>query len=198
MKELASTAAVYGDVEDIDLPILVDFLQNPLSFYGLSKQTAEKYLHLYWVNFGLEYVILRYANVYGERQGARGEGGVIDIFCKKILSDSAIQIFGDGFQTRDFIHASDVASANIQALLTSQPNRAYNISTQTEISLNNLVDLLSDLSGKKIDLQYLPPRQGDILRSVLDSSETKIGLSWSPQISLDEGLQRLLEYIKSH
>lgn len=194
----ASTAAVYGDVEETDLPIPESLPQNPLSFYGLSKQTAEKYLHLYWINFGLEYVILRYANVYGERQGAGGEGGVIDIFCKKILADAPIQIFGDGGQTRDFIHAADVAAANAQALLTSRPNQVYNISTQTEISLNNLIDLLSSLSDHKIDVRHLPPRSGDILRSVLDSSSARTHLDWQPQVTLDEGLRKLLTFIKNN
>lgn len=192
----ASSAAIYGDTQIF--PIQEDSPKDPLSFYGLSKWTEEQYLSLYWKTFGLEYVTLRYANVYGERQGAHGEGGVIDIFCKKILQGLPLAIFGDGAQTRDFIHAQDVADANVKALLTSHPNRAYNISTGVEISLNDLTQLFVDISLNPLEIQHLDAREGDILRSVLDSSAAQSNLNWRPHIALSEGLSHLIAYMKNH
>lgn len=191
----ASTAAVYGDTQNF--PIRENSPKDPLSFYGLSKWSEEQYLNLYWKTFGLEYVTLRYANVYGERQGSYGEGGVIDIFCKKILQGLPLTIFGDGCQTRDFVHAQDIADANMQALLTSQPNQAYNISTGIEISLNNLVELFTAISPTPVKAQHLAAREGDILRSVLDSSAAQSNLNWQPKVELSEGLSRLIAYMKN-
>lgn len=113
----SSTAAVYGDVSDTSLlPLKEDNVLAPTSFYGLSKLTVERYLKLYQKNYGLEYAILRFANVYGERQGLGGEGGVISIFLKKIAEGKTITIFGDGNQTRDFIYAGDIANGILAAL----------------------------------------------------------------------------------
>lgn len=192
----ASSAAIYGDTQIF--PIQEDSTKNPLSFYGLSKWTEEQYLNLYWNTFGLEYVTLRYANVYGERQGAHGEGGVIDIFCKKVLQGLPLTIFGDGKQTRDFIHAQDVADANLSALLTSYPNQAYNISTGFEISLNDLAQLFIDISPNPLNIQHLDARDGDILRSVLDSSAAQSNLNWEAKIELSKGLSNLIAYMKNY
>jgi len=192
----ASTAAIYGDTEIF--PIKEDAPKNPLSFYGLSKWTEEQYLALYQQTFGIEYVILRYANVYGERQGTKGEGGVIDIFSRKILKNEALSVYGDGEQTRDFIYAGDVAAANIKALLTSYPNRAYNISNTSECTLNELISVFGSLEKQDLAVNYLPPRTGDILRSVLDSSDAQQLLNWKPEVKLAEGLNALLTYIRTH
>lgn len=192
----ASSAAIYGDIQKF--PIKEDSPKEPLSFYGLSKWTEEQYLHLYWTTFGLEYVTLRYANVYGERQGAHGEGGVIDIFCKKALQGLPLTIFGDGSQTRDFVHAQDIADANLSALLTSHPNQAYNISTGSEISLNDLTQLFINISSTPLEVQHLAAREGDILRSVLDSSAAQSNLNWQAKIKLSKGLSHLITYMKNY
>ena len=107
----ASTAASYGDVAEESLPIVESEPLHPMSFYGLSKVTVEHYLRLYQQSFGLDFVILRFANVYGERQGNGGEGGVISIFAKRLAEGRALTIYGDGEQTRDFIYAGDIAAA---------------------------------------------------------------------------------------
>lgn len=184
----ASSAAVYGN-ENI-LPIKETASINPASFYGLSKFTAEKYLNLYHNLFGLEYVILRYANVYGERQGDAGEGGVISIFTRKLYNCETISIFGDGGQTRDFIYVGDVAEANFRALITPYANCVYNISTQTETNINMLIELLARVSNKTIKRQYLEPRDGDIYRSSLSNQAALKYLNWSPKTSLVDGLVR--------
>lgn len=112
----SSTAAAYGDAADSQLPVKEDEPLQVLSFYGLSKIGVERYLELYSRSFGLEYVILRFANVYGERQGDSGEGGVISIFTRRIAEGKDITIFGDGHQTRDFVYAGDIANGIYRAL----------------------------------------------------------------------------------
>ncbi|HWR43624.1 NAD-dependent epimerase/dehydratase family protein [Sporomusa sp.] len=187
---VASSAAVYGDADS--LPIAEDGLLNPASFYGLTKLTGEKYLALYSQIHGVDYVALRYANVYGERQGEGGEGGVVSIFTRKIYQDQPVHIFGDGGQTRDFIYVGDVAEANCQALTAPQTaaNRVYNISTQTQISVNDLVAILAEAAGKQVDKLYSPARAGDIYHSMLSNRAAVNDIYWKPQMPLAEGLQR--------
>ena len=160
----ASTAAAYGNVAESELPIRESRALEPMSFYGLSKITVEKYLDMYQQVFGLDYVVLRFANVYGERQGDGGEGGVISIFTKRIAAGQDITIFGDGEQTRDFVYAGDIADGIIAALKTEDVNVAYNLSTQTEISLRELISVLSRIAGRKIIPKYGPERAGDIYK----------------------------------
>jgi Nucleoside-diphosphate-sugar epimerases len=190
----ASSAAVYGD--ETTLPIKETANVNPSSFYGLSKLTVEKYLDLYYKLFGLEYVILRYANVYGERQGDAGEGGVISIFTRKLQNGETVQVYGDGGQTRDFIYVGDVAAANIQALLTPYANRVYNISTQTETSINTLLELLAKVSSSTAQRQYFAPREGDIYRSSLSNNTACHYLKWNPETTLIDGLSRTYTSLK--
>ena len=190
----ASTAAAYGDVAEKDLPISEDMPLLPLAFYGLSKVTVERYLELYKNIFGQKYVVLRFANVYGERQGDGGEGGVISIFTKRIAKGSGITIFGDGHQTRDFVYAGDIAAGIFAALTTEKVNTAYNLSTGKETDLKTLVELLDKVSGKKIEPEYGAERAGDIRRSVLDNKKAVSELNWQPQMKLEEGLRRTYEY----
>ena len=165
-----------------------------MSFYGLSKVTAERYLELYHECFGLDYVILRFANVYGERQGDGGEGGVISIFARNVAEGNEITIFGDGEQTRDFIYAGDIAEGVAAALTTTQANVVYNLSTQTQTSLRELVDVLSNVAGRRIIPKYGPERPGDIYKSSLSNARARRGLGWKPAVSLEEGLRRTYAY----
>ena len=190
----ASTAASYGNVREADLPVKESKPLAPMSFYGLSKITVERYLEMYHHIFGLDYVVLRFANVYGERQGDGGEGGVISIFAKAIAQQKEITIFGDGEQTRDFIYAGDIADGILAALTTEQANAAYNLSTQTETSLRELVNILSNIAGRKIIPKYGPERAGDIYKSMLSNARARRGLNWKPQIPLEEGLRRTYEH----
>lgn len=189
----SSTAAVYGNVDSV--PISENAKTCPTSFYGLSKLTVEKYLQLYHDVFGLDFIILRYANVYGERQGDGGEGGVISIFLRKIGDGESLSIFGDGGQTRDFIYAGDVANANYQALITQNVNAVYNISTQTEVSVNYLIDVLQMVTGNEIEKMYCPEREGDIYRSVLCNRAAQERLGWKNKIMLTEGLEKAYKHI---
>ena len=190
----ASTAAVYGDVKEDDLPVREAQPTEPMSFYGLSKLAVEKYLDMYHAVYGLEYVILRFANVYGERQGDGGEGGVISIFAKAMAEGRDITIYGDGEQTRDFVYAGDIAEGIVAALQTEEVNAAYNLSTQTETSLRELVSLLSEICGREIVPKYGSERDGDIYKSMLSNSRARRGLDWQPATTLAEGLRRTYEY----
>jgi UDP-glucose 4-epimerase len=189
----ASTAAVYGNVQQV--PVTEEAITSPTAFYGLSKLTVEKYLNLYRSQFGIDYVVLRYANVYGERQGEGGEGGVVSIFVRKIFRGEEVMIFGDGGQTRDFIYVGDVAAANCQALVTEQPNQVYNISTQSETSVTAMLHLLEGISNKQAKLSYGEMRQGDIYRSALSNERARMNLPWLPEIPLAMGLARTYRYL---
>lgn len=190
----ASTAASYGNVPESDLPVKESRKRLPMSFYGLSKVAAERYLELYHQIFGTDYVVLRFSNVYGERQGDDGEGGVISIFSRAVARGEDITIFGDGEQTRDFIYAGDVATGIRAALLTDSPNAAYNLSTQTQTSLRELVNILSQIAGRPIIPKYGPERTGDIYKSILSNGRARLGLEWAPQMPLEEGLRRTYGY----
>jgi UDP-glucose 4-epimerase len=157
---------------------------------------VEQYLDLYQRFFGLEYMVLRFSNVYGERQGDGGEGGVISIFTKRIAAEQPITIYGDGEQTRDFIYAGDVAAGIWGALQAADVNMVCNLSTQTEVSLNELVGILTNVAGRKIQPVYGPDRAGDIKHSMLSNARAKKYLEWKPRMSLEEGLQRTYMYFK--
>ena len=190
----ASTAAAYGDVKEDDLPVREAQPTEPMSFYGLSKLSVEKYLEMYRKIYGMEYVVLRFANVYGERQGDGGEGGVISIFAKAVAEGRNITIYGDGEQTRDFVYAGDIAEGIWAALRTEEVNAAYNLSTQTETSLRELVSLLAEIRGREIVPKYGAEREGDIYKSMLSNSRARRGLDWQPATTLADGLRRTYEY----
>jgi len=190
----SSSAATYGDVPTEKLPIQESSPLHPLSFYGLSKQTAERYISMYHRLFGLDYVVLRFSNVYGERQGDGGEGGVISIFAQKIAHNDAITIYGDGYQTRDFIYAGDVAEGICAALHTPYGNTVYNLSTQTETTVNEITELLAQVKNQALNIKYAPAREGDIRRSVLSNEKAKENLKWNPKMTFSEGLARTYRY----
>ncbi|MDU2065883.1 MAG: NAD-dependent epimerase/dehydratase family protein [Sporomusaceae bacterium] len=189
----ASTAAVYGDVAEV--PVKEAAPTVPTSFYGLSKLTIEKYLALYQAQFGLSYVVLRFANVYGERQGDGGEGGVVSIFSRKCFQDEPVTIFGTGEQTRDFVYAGDVAEAILLALQTDKDNQVYNVSTKTEITVNELLHCIETVSAKKMSTTYEPPREGDIFRSFLENQAITSNLGWKAKTTLPEGLARTYKFL---
>lgn len=190
----SSSAAVYGDASA--LPLQETDSGAIESFYGLSKMTSEKYLALYQHCFGIEYVVLRYANVYGERQGDSGEGGVVSIFARKAAAGEPLAVFGDGGQTRDFIYVKDIANANTLAVSTVSPNNCYNISTGRETSINQLLEAFSRALAPRVmpTVSYQPPRAGDIYRSMLDCSKAAEKLGFHAQTLLENGVQRTLIY----
>ncbi|WP_145139452.1 NAD-dependent epimerase/dehydratase family protein [Paenibacillus sp. Y412MC10] len=187
----ASSAAVYGD--PIHLPINESHSKEPTSFYGLSKYVPETYIKLYSDISDLDYSILRYANVYGPRQDPLGEGGVISIFMNKIINDETLTIHGDGNQTRDFIFVKDIVSANLAALHNGS-KKIMNISTNDKVTLNRLVEIMSEFTERPLKVNYGEKRKGDIKDSWLDNSLAKKELLWKPMYSLEEGLKLTFDY----
>ena len=187
----ASSAAVYG--HSIVLPIPVSHPIQPLSPYGVSKKTAEDYLILARELFDLDYVILRYSNVYGPRQTAGGEGGVVSIFTNQIINNEQPVIYGDGSQTRDFIYVEDIASANLQAL-RFEGSGIFNISITTSSSINQLYSIIQSISQNEISPIYKTPKSGDIKESSLCNKMSIKELDWKPVYSLPEGLEKTFEY----
>lgn len=192
----SSSAAVYGDTSD--LPCRETSLPDPGSFYGLTKWMTERYLALYHQFYGLHYTVLRYSNVYGPRQGARGEGGVVYLFAKALAGNEGLTIFGDGNQTRDFISVHDIASANLAALEKGDES-ILNISSGCETTLNELAEKMAMLGGKdRSIITHGAPRPGDIYRSVLSNKKAKDLLDWSPSMNLDDGLKDTLAFFMNH
>lgn len=187
----ASSAAIYGN--PLYLPLDENHPANPISFYGLSKYTAECYIRMYNLIFGLKYSILRFANVYGPRQQAAGDGGVIAQFVSRYLSGDDLFIQGNGDQTRDFIYVDDVVTACNKALYQGD-NQTLNISTGQAISINELCTLLRSINKCQSHPLYGPRRAGDILHSRLDNIKARKELLWKPGISLREGLERTLQH----
>lgn len=189
----ASSAAVYGN--PLYLPVDEKHTLNPLSGYGISKRTIERYLELYQELCGLRWTALRYANIYGPRQDALGEGGVVAIFIDKLLSNMPPTIYGDGEQTRDFVYVKDVATANLLAL--EQGNQQIlNISTGKASTVNELYQLLRREVGFDVEAVYGPPRAGDIVHSYLDNIKAMEQLNWQPKFSLEQGLRETVEFYR--
>lgn len=181
----ASTAAVYG--VPAKLPIDESNETTCLSFYGLSKLTMEKYVQL----FGVDYIIFRFANVYGERQSALGEAGVVAIFADKMAKDEDITIYGDGKQTRDFVYVKDIAKACLLAIQNEVKNEIINVSTNTAVSVNTLFNILKEKYNYKKQAIHDCERFGDIKHSVLDNNKCMNLLNFRPEVSIEEGLSNL-------
>jgi UDP-glucose 4-epimerase len=184
----ASTGgAVYGEQRQFPAP--EDHPQYPVSPYGVSKLAGERYLHYYQVQFGLSYVALRYANVYGPRQDPHGEAGVVAIFCGNLAGGTTSSINGGGEQTRDYVYVEDVARANVLAIENDVPSGAYNIGTGLETSVNRLYTLLLELSAKDLPSRHGPPKPGEQLRSCVDPSLAGRTFDWHAQTPIRTGLQ---------
>lgn len=190
----SSSAAVYGD--NLHIPLKETERLVPTSPYGITKMTTEHYLRVYHELYGMDATVFRFANVYGERQGEKGEGGVVSIFCKLLSQRQGITVFGDGNQTRDFVYAGDIAQAIIRAL----PLKGYhtmNVSTGQETSINDLICSFEKAVGYTVPVQYTAPRTGDILRSVLSNEALKRDLGFVPEMDLEEGIRRTYDWYRS-
>jgi UDP-glucose 4-epimerase len=190
----ASTGgAIYGEPEDI--PADESTPPMPISAYGTSKYAVEKYLEYYRHIYSLDFVALRYANVYGPRQNPHGEAGVVAIFCSRILSGRTCLIYGDGSQTRDYVYVGDVARANVLAL--SSKSGSYNIGTGVETSVNDLVNELGVASGQVFNTEHAEARAGEVLRISLEADLAEEVLGWEPRVFLDEGIRNTWEWFRA-
>jgi UDP-glucose 4-epimerase len=189
----SSGGAVYGDRDPI--PASEQHETLPLSPYGVSKLTGELYLGYYYMAFGLPYVALRYANIYGPRQSSAGEAGVVAIFISQLLASKTPIINGDGRQTRDYVFVGDVVKANLAALETDYVG-PVNIGTGIETDVVTICQELRRGMGSPIEAVYGPAKPGEQRRSCLDASLAGKVLAWKPQVSLEAGLAKTIAYYR--
>lgn len=182
-----STAAVYGVPQYLPVDEIHD--TTCLSFYGVSKLTMEKYVEL----FGIDYIIFRFANVYGPRQSAHGEAGVVAIFTDKMQNNEDITIHGDGEQTRDFVYVSDIAKVCLCAVENDVKNEVINVSTSKAISINQLFELMAKNYGYTKKPSYTEARAGDIKHSILDNKKCIKLFGIAPETSIEDGLKSMVK-----
>jgi len=187
----SSSAAIYG--QPARIPIEEGDPKTPSSPYGISKLAADQYVRAYADLYGLDTVSLRYFNAYGPYR-ADGEpgGGVVAAFAKRAQANQQLVIEGDGSQTRDFVHTTDIVRANLAAATTEHTGRAYNVSTGTSVTIDELAATIRDLANSDSPIIHGEPRAGDIERSRADVTNARVDLGYEPTVSLSEGLASLL------
>jgi UDP-glucose 4-epimerase len=191
---ISTGGAVYG--EPHYLPCDEDHPINPICQYGASKHTVEHYLYMYHENYGLNYTVLRYPNVYGPRQDPHGEAGVVAIFTGQMLAGEQVVINGDGEQERDFVHVADCARANLYAITTAN-NGIFNIGSGAGTTVNQLYQALKEITGYPLDAIYGPPKLGETRKIYLDAAMACEKLGWQPTVGLIPGLESTVEYFRT-
>jgi UDP-glucose 4-epimerase len=189
---VSTGGAIYGEGEGKPLPLAEDAAVEPLSPYGQSKFAGEGYVALYRRLHGLSGISLRLGNVYGQRQDPLGEAGVVAIFCGKLRDGGPPTVFGDGSQTRDYIHVGDVVTAALAAA-ASEAEGSFNVGTGIETSVLALVESLRDLGDPGFEPEFAPERPGEVQRIALDFGRAESELGWRPQTELAQGLARTLD-----
>jgi UDP-glucose 4-epimerase len=191
----ASTGgALYG--EACYLPADEAHPIDPVSPYGVSKHSVEQYLYAYQQNHGLEYVVLRYPNVYGPRQDPHGEAGVVAIFSLQLLSDKQPTIFGDGSKTRDYCYVGDIVDANVLALNTDHSG-TYNLGRGIEITDLEVFETVQEAVGTHVEPIYAAVRPGEVEHIALDAHKAEHELGWRWKVDLTEGVAQAVEYYRS-
>lgn len=200
MVYVSSGGVVYGEPEQIPTPEHAPKL--PLSPYGVTKLTGEYYLNYYHRIRGLEYVALRYSNVFGPRQDPHGEAGVVAIFCNRLLKDERLTVFGDGEQTRDYVFVRDIVAANMlvsdlqiaDGAAEGLDARAFNVGTGQATSVNALADVLERVAGSSQPRDHQAERPGELRHSTLDAARLRAH-GWKPAFTLEQGLRETFEFI---
>lgn len=198
---MASSAAVYGN--PTVFPISENQIADPKSPYAISKKSAEFYLRYFAQNTSVQTIALRYSNVYGPRQNSKGEAGVIAIFFDKAMKGDFFTIYGDGSQTRDFVFVRDISKLSLKILENQTIGYScLNVASRTEISINELVDLMNDIltydGREKTSIVYEKSLPGDLARSVLDNQKVLEQYNWSPETNMWQGLQSTYLYFSGH
>lgn len=188
-----SSAAIFG--EPIYLPIDEEHPLNMDCSYGVSKHTVEHYLSVYKKLYNIDFLCLRYSNVYGPRQNSSGEGGVVAIFFERILKNLSPVIFGDGKQTRDFVFVKDVARANLLGIQTCISG-IYNVCSNTQTSVNSTLQFIGSLLNENINPTYADERKGEIRHCYMSYNKIFNDLGWKPEYDFIAGLKETLNYYK--
>lgn len=169
---------------------------GPKSPYGMSKRTVENYLSLLRDLKNLDSVSLRYSNVYGPRQISKSEAGVISIFINAALQDKPLNIFGDGEQTRDMVSVYDVVRANLLAMEKETPMPAYNVSSNSQMSVNQLAQMILEEIGSDSEINRLPRVDGEVMHTQLSYREFQAKTGWAPQVTLNQGIKQTVEWFR--
>jgi UDP-glucose 4-epimerase len=191
----SSGGTVYGIPEH--LPIPETHQTNPICSYGITKLAIEKYLALYSHLHGMDHIILRLGNPYGERQRTEGIQGVVAVFLGKVLRGQTISIWGDGSVARDYFHIEDVVSAFMKVIELETPSRIYNIASGSAHSLTEILMLIREITGKRPHVEFRHGRKLDVPISCLDINRAKTELGWQPVIPLNEGMARTWDWLKA-
>ncbi|MHB9286496.1 NAD-dependent epimerase/dehydratase family protein [Halobacteriales archaeon Cl-PHB] len=186
----ASSAAVYGPPESV--PVTETARLRPTNPYGVDKLALDHYTRLYADLYGLPTVALRYFNVYGPGQPPGDYAGVITAFVDRARAGDPLTVHGDGSQTRDFVHVSDVVRANLLAATTDAVGNAYNVGTGTEVSIRELAETVRGVTDADVDVVHTDPRPGDVQRSCADLTRSQRDLDFEPRVALSDGLATLV------
>lgn len=193
---ISSGGTIYGIPREI--PINEDHPTNPICSYGIVKLAIEKYLHLFWALYGLDYCILRASNAYGERQAPNRPQGIISTIIDKGIRHQEINIWGDGTVIRDYIHVSDIVSAFLKASTCQGQERIFNISSGQGHSITEIIHMIEDSLHLPLHIIYTPSLASDVPINILDNSRAKEFLNWAPKVSLDEGMSQTVNYMIDH
>ena len=190
---ISTGGAVYGEPEY--LPCDEEHPINPICQYGASKHTVEHYLYLYHHLYGLNYTVLRYPNVYGPRQDTHGEAGVVAIFTGKMLRGEQARVNGDGTQQRDFVYVGDCARANLLAVQKAR-NGIFNLGWGYGTNINQIFDTLSEITQYELPRVHGPAIPGETSRIYLSAEKARHELGWKPEMSLEQGLEKTVNYFR--
>jgi len=193
---ISSGGTVYGVPQNV--PITEDHPTNPICSYGITKLAIEKYLHLYRELHGLEYTVLRLANPFGERQRTTASQGAVAVFMGKVLRGEKIEIWGDGSVVRDYVYIGDVVDAMVKAASYQGSQRIFNVGSGTGISLNQILDGIEHVAGRKADRRYTAARAFDVPVSVLSCARAQTALGWTATTPFTEGLQKMRDWMQAH
>ncbi len=191
---ISSGGTVYGIPER--LPIKEYHPRKPICSYGIIKKTIEDYLYMFEKLYGLNYTIFRLSNPYGERQNPDVAQGVIPVFLKKILKNETIEIWGDGKIERDYIYIKDAVSALIKSLSSNTNERIFNLGSGIGYSLNDILEIIEKVSGKKAKVIYKEKRNIDVPINILDNKLISETLDWIPGTDINTGIKITYEYLK--
>lgn len=192
---ISSGGTVYGIPQE--LPIRENSNTNPICSYGITKLAIEKYIMLFKHLYGIDYVIIRPSNPYGERQKPYGAQGLISVFLGKIYRNEPIEVWGDGEVVRDFIYIQDLVDGIYKASIINNTENIYNLGSGYGFSINEILKILERITNKKLAIKYYPPRVFDIPKIFLDIEKARLNLKWQPQIPIEIGVAKTWEFINS-